>query len=375
MSRAESRGVWDTLLIVAVAALAVTFTHARRAAADEEHQDGRIVELSPSGGANHEVEVADKAEEAAENQAPERPAYWLGLQGGPIDSELLRTHLQLADDVGVVIQNVVPDSPAEKAGLRKHDVLLEVGGQQISDMTVLQSAVAESEGKPIELKLIRLAKEMTIEVTPEKAPADMPMVRPQQFQQLHGDLPMERLREMLRQLPQENGVGGFRVFGPGMMGGGARLDLGRLPGGVSVKITREDDGPAKITVQKGDETWTVEGDDKEALEKLPEDVRPFVEQMLDSQHGGAGLFNFDGSDVQAMLPGNLGQFDFNVDLDGLQGQARERAGAAVRRAEDASKRLMDRMERLEKQLEKLQERLHEESPAENGNAAADPSNT
>ena len=86
---------------------------------------------------------------------------------------MLRTHLQLADDVGVVVDDVVPDSPAEKAGLRKHDVLIEVDGEQITDMTVLQKAVAASDGKPVELKLIRLAKEMTMAVTPEERPADL----------------------------------------------------------------------------------------------------------------------------------------------------------------------------------------------------------
>ncbi len=363
MSRTESRGVWDTLLIVAVAALAVTFAHAKPAVADDDQQEGRIVDLSADGGgANHDAS-------AEAESAPAGPTYWLGLQGSPIDSAVLRTHLQLADDVGVVVEDVVPDSPAAKVELRKHDILLEVNGEQISDWNVLKNAVAASAGKPLDLKLIRLAKEMTISVTPEEAPAEV--VAAQQRAQLHGDMPMDQLQGLLRQLPQGNLPGGMRVFGQGMIGGGPRLDMGQIPGGVSVSITRDGDGPAKITVQKGEETWTIEGDDKEAIAKLPDDVRPFVEQMLNGQAGGAVHFG----DLQGLLPDQLGNFDFNFDVNGLEGAARARAGAAVERAESASKRLMERMEQLEQQLDQLREQLHEEMPAEGANPPTDPTKT
>ena len=44
--------------------------------------------------------------------------------------------------------------------------------------------------------------------------------------------------------------------------------------------TRPGDQPATVTVKKGDKTWTVKGDDEKALKELPDDVRPFVAQML-----------------------------------------------------------------------------------------------
>jgi membrane-associated protease RseP (regulator of RpoE activity) len=352
MARKESRGVWDALLIVAVAALAVTFAHAQQATAEEGHEDGRIVGLSADGA----VPLEAKADHEATPQDAARPAYWLGIQGAPIDSEVLRTHLQLADDVGVVVADVMPNSPAEKAGLRKHDILLEVGGVQISEMPVLQKAVAESNGKPIELKIIRLAKEMTISVTPEAPPADIAFGGHAAGNLgLGGQAPFDQVQKLLGQLPQGNLRGNVRVFGNGMIPGIQRFDMNQLPDGVSVQVTREGNGPATVTVQKGDETWTVKGDDQEALNKLPEDVRPYVEQMLNGQNG-----NFEFGNLQNLLPNQLGHFDFQGQGQGL---------------EDANQQLLKQMEQLQRQMDELRQRLDQDLPAAPANPQTDPSKT
>jgi membrane-associated protease RseP (regulator of RpoE activity) len=357
MKRNHSGGVWDTLLIVTVAALAVTFAQATQAVASDaeepQAEDGRVVEISPQHG-------DDQSEEKA---VDEQPAYWLGIEGGPLDSDVLRTHLQLADDVGIVVRAVSGKSPAEKAGLRQHDVIIGVGSEQVSGMGTLQKAVADSNGKPIELKVIRLAKEEKIAVTPEKMPEDIA-----QAQQAGGggggfnfnfnDMPMGDLNRALKDLQ-----GGVRVFGPGMILNGQGVGAGSLPGGVSVAITREGDGPAKITVKKGDKTWNIEGNDEKALEQLPEDVRPFVSQML---HGAAGpniMFRQQfqlPEQVRVPFPGRAAGGDME---------------AVRKRTEEASKRMMKQMEQMEKQLHQMQQRFEERFPAEGTNPGADPSKT
>jgi hypothetical protein len=55
-----------------------------------------------------------------------------------------------------------------------------------------------------------------------------------------------------------------------------------MPAGVSVNIEKNGDEPTHITVKKGNDTWDIVGDDPGSLEQLPEDVRPFVEQLLQS---------------------------------------------------------------------------------------------
>src|SRR5262245_58203379 len=103
MSRMQKTcGAWSALAIVAMAAGGALFAlHGPAFAADEEGQDGRIVDLSAegTGGIDHAA--------AADHQEAAEPTYWLGIQGQPLDSPVLRTHLQLADDVGVVVENVV----------------------------------------------------------------------------------------------------------------------------------------------------------------------------------------------------------------------------------------------------------------------------
>ncbi len=356
MSCEQKSRAWSAAGLMAIAALAVSFAYAQHAWADEDQEEGRIVNLSPGGDEGAAALSVQEEEEA--------PAYWLGIQGQPLDSAVLRTHLQLADDVGVVVEAVVPDSPAAKAGLKRHDVLISVGGTQITDMGVLQQAVAASEGKPVELTLIRLAKEETLSVTPEERPADLQVNVPQRG--VPGGMPMGDLQNMLEQLQRG---GGMRVFGNGLVLGGQNFDLNQMPGGIEVNITREGDGPAKVTVRRGDESWTVEEGDEQALDKLPKEIRPFVERMLSGQSG-----------VMQGLPGGLGigrrggpghVFDFNFDeqMSAHINAAREQAEAAHRAAEEASVRardevrdqLLERMEQLEKQLQQLQEQLQEQN--------------
>jgi hypothetical protein len=362
------KGLGAALLLVAVPGIAVIVGQSQRAAAADEEADGRIVAISPDEG-----DQLTEAEQAREELAV-APKYWIGLQGRPIDSAALRTHLQLADDVGVLVENVVPDSPAAKAGLRQYDVIVAVNGEPISDLTAVQKVVADGAKKAIDLKVIRLAKESNVEVTPEERPADLALSMPADGgvgQGFGGQMP--DVEAMLRQLQQGGAPGGMRVFGPGMIGGQA-FNLNQMPSGVSVSVARQDEGPAEITVKKGEETWTLKSDDEEAIKKLPEDVRPFVEQMLDgSQPGMPGAMRFNLGDLQQILPDQLGKLDAEGAVD--RPALRNRAAAVQQRTEEASERLLERMEQMEQRIRDLQRQLEENSSAPRTNEEADPSKT
>jgi membrane-associated protease RseP (regulator of RpoE activity) len=357
------------MLLLAAPATAIVIGQSQHAVADEE-AEGRIVEISPSGD---ELPAAENAEEEA---APEAPKYWIGLQGRPIDSAVLRTHLQLADDVGVLVENVVPDSPAEKAGLRQHDIIVAVNGEPISDLRALQNVVAEGGKKAIELKVIRLAKEMKISVTPEERPADLQVNVPGGAEAQGG---LGDFDAILRQFQQGGVPGGVRVFGPGMVPGWQGFDPNQVPNGVSVSITREGEGPAQITVKKGDQTWQLKSDDEEALKKLPDDVRPFVTQMLEGsrpgQPGQLGAMRFNFRDFQNLLPNDLGEFD--AEIGGLPDQQalQKRAEQVRKRTEDASRRLLERMEEMEKRMQEMQKQIQENSAPGRTNDQDDASQT
>lgn len=384
-SHSNSRGILDGLLLMSVASLGVVLSQLeQQACADDAVNQGRIVAISPNAEAAPDATATAEASAEADQQVVQTPAYWIGIQGGPIADPILRTHLQLADDVGVVVMDVVPKSPADKAGLKKHDILLSVNGEPIENMLALQKAVAEGKGKAIELKVIRVGQETTVTVTPEERPKDfqalnqklqgVPGLNGDQGLNFNFETPMGDLEGAMKQLQQ----GGFRMFGPGMIGQAQNMAI--LPGGVSVTITRDGDQPAKIVVKKGDETWEVAGDDQEALAKLPDDVRPFVEQMLAGQlQGGAQQFGVGGDNL--VLPPNFNQ-QLNERLRAQLGeraaQIQERAEAARAQAEQTSKRFELQMKEMEKRLEALQKRLETqlpEAPPAEEHAPADPSST
>ena len=97
----------------------------------------------------------------------ERFDYFIGVPVSPVDAAL-RAHLpSLSADSGLVANDVVEGSPAQKAGVRKNDILVALGGKALKDSAALIEQVKASEGKPVPLELLRAGKPMTIQVTPE----------------------------------------------------------------------------------------------------------------------------------------------------------------------------------------------------------------
>ncbi|MBI4842713.1 MAG: DegQ family serine endoprotease [Nitrospirae bacterium] len=67
---------------------------------------------------------------------------------------------------GVLVTEVLDMSPAEKAGLKRGDIILEVGKRRVSDVETLKNIIAQSKvGSRISLKVLRDNKELEITVT------------------------------------------------------------------------------------------------------------------------------------------------------------------------------------------------------------------
>jgi serine protease Do len=80
---------------------------------------------------------------------------------------------------GVAIKEIVPDSPAAKAGLQKGDKLISIGGAEIVDPTHLISLVGRHlSGDKVEVILKRGEESKTVEATLADAPPPMPMMPP-----------------------------------------------------------------------------------------------------------------------------------------------------------------------------------------------------
>lgn len=72
---------------------------------------------------------------------------------------------------GVLVTHVLPGSPAAKAGLHRHDLLLGYDSEKIRDPEHLARLIrADKPERPVRLLLLRGGREMTVEVVLDKGP-------------------------------------------------------------------------------------------------------------------------------------------------------------------------------------------------------------
>ena len=86
---------------------------------------------------------------------------------------MLRSQLQIPANAGLIVNEVVHDSPAAKAGVKVHDIVLELDGKPLSDPGKLAEFVQANGEKPIVARLLRAGgmKDGTVEVTPGRRKA------------------------------------------------------------------------------------------------------------------------------------------------------------------------------------------------------------
>jgi serine protease Do len=102
---------------------------------------------------------------APEGEADEQTATYLGVGVGKV-SEELAAELKLDADRGAWVQLVADDSPAQKAGLRRNDILIEFDGDEIESPGELGDLVRDAQpGHRARLKILRDGKVMTLKVT------------------------------------------------------------------------------------------------------------------------------------------------------------------------------------------------------------------
>jgi S1-C subfamily serine protease len=96
-----------------------------------------------------------------------RRAY-LGIAGGPRPLPP-RARARLGRQSGVEVIEVAEGSPAERAGIRPEDILVEVDGTPVSDANELQRLmVAERIGVPMTVTVLRSGEVREVDVTPDE---------------------------------------------------------------------------------------------------------------------------------------------------------------------------------------------------------------
>jgi serine protease Do len=89
---------------------------------------------------------------------------WLGVQIQDIN-EAMRNSLGLGERKGVLISDVFKDQPADKAGIKRGDVVLSIDGRSVNNSNELRNTVATlSPGKKSPVAVFRSGKEITLSV-------------------------------------------------------------------------------------------------------------------------------------------------------------------------------------------------------------------
>ncbi len=205
--------------------------------------------------------IKGKGAEAAPEVAPRKKrgqAAWLGVLTKPV-SETLRIHLDV--EQGVVLDYVAPESPASKAGLRQHDILLSVEGKAVSSQQDLREAIqGHRPGDKLNLQVIAQGGKGEREVELAERPKDDPEIP---RGNLEGNLP------------------------PGFPFG----NLPELPGGIEDLIP---------------------GGGIDFQRELEGHMKRFEKQLREMERGGGGLkLDFDLFDDFQGRNGEGGAFNFN----------------------------------------------------------------
>ncbi len=98
---------------------------------------------------------------------------WLGVAIQDLTPELA-TQFGITDTKGVLVSDVMDDSPAKRAGFERADVIVEYDGKPMDSPTHLRNAVAQTPiGKKVSVKLIREKKPKTLEVSIAEQPKSL----------------------------------------------------------------------------------------------------------------------------------------------------------------------------------------------------------
>lgn len=162
--------------ILAVALVAAVFAIAVGAALGIKawNGEGSTTALAASTGQN---DIFSAAVAGQETDADETP--WLGAQ------------VKLTSN-GLTIAAVIADSPADKAGLQRGDVITAVDGAAVEDMKALLSAIRDKNvGDALTLSILREGATQDVTVTLEPRPEPLPEAHP--FLPELNDIPRDEL--------------------------------------------------------------------------------------------------------------------------------------------------------------------------------------
>ncbi|MHB8482518.1 MAG: DegQ family serine endoprotease [Nitrospiria bacterium] len=168
---------------------------------------------------------------------------WLGVTGQEMTPGLAR-EFGVKEDGGSIISDVLENSPAEKAGLKRGDVIVQYQGKPVDNPTHLRNTVAETPaGTHVRVVVVRNKKEIPVEVTIEEQPTNIDQIgkieggqQKEEAENLSGMEVMNLTRDMSRQfgIPFKRD----QVVVTSVKSGSSASEAGIQPGDVLLEINR-----------------------------------------------------------------------------------------------------------------------------------------
>lgn len=130
--------------------------------------------------------------------------YRIGVTLAEAD-DTLRNQLRLASGEGLVVTEVLGDSPAAKAGIEKHDVLIKLDGKRLTTVEAINAQIQEIKERTVTASLIRAGAEVAREVAPrltkERNQREHVLLELNELVQLHEQAEAERRKIRVRLEP------------------------------------------------------------------------------------------------------------------------------------------------------------------------------
>ena len=286
----------------------------------------------------------------------QKPYLGVKLDPNPLP-DLLVKHLQLDPEIGLLITNIQKDSPADKAGLDKDDIILSFNGEDITGYTQLVDAIREAGiGAEVDLDLLQNGRRQRIRLTLEtyqaptewKHPFEQPMYLPGRsfrrdsnsgrWQQIpFPDIPNQQ--DYLKEFFQQSYHYEFST-----KSADGKSDLKIIIDG------HPDDDESTITIETDNKEYTCTVAD---IDKLPAEYRDiatdYLQQARDSMPSTKKIF--------PSPPDRWHDFNPFDTLPHMQPQPRwpgdheEDVSERLKRLEKRQKELLDRLDKMMKEKE------------------------